>query len=120
MCFIHIMSTVLQTGYLPSFDCKLGAGKRVRPPPPPTHPIHLTASWRAGKRVRPPPPTPLPRLGSARAICGHLVARCMCVGGGESARHGGRGWDARQIFATNREGGVKQRYISIFINGLTD
>ena len=60
--------------------------------------IHLTASWRAGKRVRPP----LPRLGSARATCSHLVARCMC-GGGESARHRGRGWDARQIFATNRD-----------------
>ena len=67
MSFIHIMSTVLQTGYLPSFDCKLEGGKEGGAPPP----------------------TPLPRLGSACAICGHLVARCMCVGGGESARHGG-------------------------------
>ena len=80
MCFIHIMSTVLQTGYLPSFDRKLEGGKRVRPPPnPPTQ---------AGQRAR--------HLRSSR----RPVYVC---GGGGSARHGGRGWDARQIFATYRD-----------------
>ena len=34
MRFIHIMSTVLQTGYLPSFDCKLEGGKEGEAPPP--------------------------------------------------------------------------------------
>ena len=38
MCFIHIMSTVLQTGYLPSFDCKLEGGKEGGAPPQPPYP----------------------------------------------------------------------------------
>ena len=53
--------------------------------------IHLTASWRAGKRVRPP----LPRLGSARATCSHLVARCMCGGGNQLVTGGGAGMRAK-------------------------
>ena len=85
------------------------AGKRVRPPPPqPPYPPNTHNSFdhklEGGKEGEaPPPPTPYPDW-AARAPLAVISSPSVCVWGGESARHRGRGWDARQIFATNREG----------------
>ena len=77
-----------------SFDCKLEGGKEGEAPPnplPPNTPNSFDRKLEGGKEGEAPPPTPLPRLGSARAICGHLVARCMCVGGGGISSSRGEG-----------------------------
>ena len=74
MCFIHIMSTVLQTGYLPSFDCKLEGGKEGEAPPP-------NPPTQAGQRAR--------HLRSSRRPV------YVCGGGNQLVTGGGAGMRAK-------------------------
>ena len=89
-----------------SFDRKLEGGKEGEAPPQPPYPPNTPNSFDRkleGRKEGEAPPNPPTQTGQrARHLRSSLRPVYVCGGGGISSSRG-RGWDARQIFATNRD-----------------